>query len=72
MTKCINVVFPLLKGEMAKRGISVRDLAKVLDTSEDSVRRRLRGEVEFDLKEIIKLLEYFGRTFEQLFGKEAA
>ena len=72
MTKCINVVFPLLKGEMAKRGISVRDLAKVLDTSEDSVRRRLRGEVEFDLKEIIKLLEYFERTFEQLFGKEAA
>ena len=70
MAKCIKVKFPSLKGEMAKRGISVSDLAEVLDSSEDSVRRRLRGDVEFDLTEIIKILDYFQSTFEELFGEE--
>ena len=46
-----TVLFPGLRGEMAKKGVSVRDLAEVLDTSEDSIYRRLNGIVEFDLYE---------------------
>ena len=62
-----EVIFPLIKGEMAKRGVKVCDLAEVLDESEDSVRRRLRGEVEFDLREIVIMMRYFQRTFDELF-----
>ena len=69
MAKSLQVTFPLLKGEMAKRGVNVRKLAKILDTSEDSVRRRLRGDIEFDLKEILKILKYFQCKFEDLFGE---
>ena len=66
-----TVLFPGLLGEMAKRGITKKDLAKILDTSEDSVYRRLNGVVEFDLSEIVKILAYFKCSFEELFGDAA-
>jgi hypothetical protein len=63
-----QVIYPLLKGEMAKQGIKISDLVPVLDVSDDSIRRRLRGEVEFDLTEIVKLMRFFKCSFNELFG----
>jgi hypothetical protein len=63
-----QVIYPLLKGEMAKQGIKISDLVPVLDVSDDSIRRRLRGEVEFDLTEIVKLMKFFKCSFNELFG----
>lgn len=71
MVKKQTVLFPGLLGEMAKKGITRRDLAKILNTSEDSIYRRLNGIVEFDLSEIIKILDYFKCTFEEIFGEAA-
>jgi DNA-binding Xre family transcriptional regulator len=65
MTKTVK--YPSLKGEMAKRGVKPGDLAELLEMSEDSVRRRLRGEVEFDLTEIVKIMKFFGCKFSELF-----
>ena len=67
-----TVLFPGLRGEMAKKGVSVRGLAEVLDTSEDSIYRRLKGIVEFDLSEIVKILAFFNCSFEKLFGEDEA
>ena len=67
-----TVLFPGLRGEMAKKGVSVRDLAEVLDTSDDSIYRRLNGIVEFDLSEIVKILAFFNCSFEKLFGEDEA
>ena len=65
MTKTVK--YPSLKGEMAKRGVKPGDLAELLEMSEESVRRRLRGEVEFDLTEIVKIMKFFGCKFSELF-----
>jgi DNA-binding XRE family transcriptional regulator len=70
MAKPLTVIYPKLKAKMAYNGHSTETLAKVLEISEDSMRRRLRGEVDFGLAEIIELMKYYHCEFEDLFGKE--
>lgn len=72
MAKPLVIMFPKLKAKMAYNGTTTAELAEVLEISEDSVRRRLRGEVEFELPEVIKLMKFFKCSFEDLFGNEAA
>lgn len=72
MAKTLEIMFPKLKAKMAYNGTTTAELADVLKISEDSVRRRLRGAVEFELPEVIKLMKFFRCSFEDLFGHEAA
>ncbi|EDS08269.1 hypothetical protein CLOSCI_00580 [[Clostridium] scindens ATCC 35704] len=72
MAKPLVNVFPKLKAKMAYNGNTTTDLAEVLEISEDSVRRRLRGDVEFELPEIVKLMKFYKCTFEEIFGEKAA
>lgn len=72
MAKPLVNIFSKLRAKMAFENHSTTELAEVLEISEDSVRRRLRGEVEFELSEIVKLLKFYNCTFEDLFGDEAA
>lgn len=59
---------PGLRAEMARFGDNAETLSKVLNISVDSVRRRLRGEYEFDINEIRILMNRYGKTFEELFS----
>lgn len=68
MAKSLVVVFPKLEAKRAYNGHTTKTYAELLEISEDSVRRRLRGEVEFELSEIIKLMIFYHCTFEELFG----
>lgn len=72
MAKPLAVVYPKLRSVMALNGHATEDIAKVLNMSHDSARRRLRGSVEFELSEIIMLLDFYKCSFEDLFGKIAA
>ncbi|WP_279003272.1 helix-turn-helix domain-containing protein [[Clostridium] scindens] len=72
MAKPLVNIFPKLRAKMAYAGTTTADLAGVLEISEDSVRRRLRGEVEFELPEIVKLMKFYKCTFEEIFGENAA
>ena len=67
MAKPLIVTFPKLKAKMAFNGTTVKDLSGVLDISEDSVRRRLRGGVEFTESEIVALIMFYRCPFEELF-----
>lgn len=69
MAKTLYVAYPKLEAKRAYYGHTTKIYAELLGVSEDSVRRRLRGEVEFELSEIIKLMNFYGCTFEELFGK---
>ena len=71
MAKPINVCFPKLKARMALNAHTTSTLAKVLDIPVTGVRRRLSGNVEFDLSEIEKLINFYHCKFEDLFGKIA-
>lgn len=68
MAKTLIVVYPELEAKRGYHGHTTKTYAELLDISEDSVRRRLRGEVEFELSEIIKLMTLYHCTFEDLFG----
>ncbi|MBQ6994993.1 MAG: helix-turn-helix transcriptional regulator [Lachnospiraceae bacterium] len=70
MAKQLIVVFPRLEAKRAFNGHTTSTFAELLGISEDSVRRRLRGEVEFELPEILKLMSFYNCTFEELFGRE--
>jgi hypothetical protein len=72
MAKPLVIIFPKLRAKMAYNGTTTADIARALEISEDSVRRRLRGEVEFELPEIVKLMKFYKCSFEDLFGNEAA
>lgn len=68
MAKKLIVVYPELEAKRAYNGHTVKTYAEILDMSEDSVRRRLRGEVEFELGDIKKLMNLYHCSFEELFG----
>lgn len=70
MSKTLIVMYPRLEARRAYNGHTAKTYAEILDMSEDSVRRRLRGEVEFELSEIIKLMDFYHCTFEDLFGND--
>ncbi|EET62377.1 hypothetical protein BRYFOR_05412 [Marvinbryantia formatexigens DSM 14469] len=68
MARTQTNIFPMLRVKMAFFNINTSELAEILQMSEDSTRRRLRGEVQFELSEIVKLMKFFSCTFEELFG----
>lgn len=70
--KKLVVIYPKLEAKRAYCGDTTHDIAAVLGVSDDSVRRRLRGEVEFDLSDIEKLMNHYESTFEELFGRDNA
>lgn len=56
-----------LKAERALLGLTQTDVAKQLGISLTSYASKERGEKEFTLSEIKKLLELFNKKFEELF-----
>lgn len=69
--KWFKTVYPNLRGEAAKRNLSVCDLAKVLGLSVPQMRRRLlnraHGGVDLTAYECHVLCEFFDKPFEWLF-----
>lgn len=68
--KKLVVIYPKLEAKRAYHGETAHDIATLLGVSDDSARRRLRGEVEFDLSDIEKLMKHYESTFEELFGSD--
>ena len=68
--KKLIVIYPRLEAKRAYHGETAHDIAVLLGISDDSARRRLRGEIEFDLTEIVKLMDHYNCSFEDLFGTD--
>ena len=67
MAKMLQNIYPGLRAEMSRHGDDAETLAKFMNISADSVRRRLRGEVQFDISEAMALMKRYGKSFEELF-----
>lgn len=74
--KCLN-----LKGEMAKRGITIEEISKELGIHRNSVSNKLNGDSSFTIEEAFKIQDkYFpdlelkylfkAEPFEELFQKD--
>lgn len=70
MAKTLVNIYPGLRASMSYNGDDTETLSKLLNISNDTVRRRLRGEREFDIGEILILTHRYGKTFEELFGSQ--
>lgn len=70
MAKPLINIFPKLRGKMAEHKDNVNDLVDCLGISDDSVRRRLKGEKDFELSEIIILADRYGTSIDELFESE--
>lgn len=70
MAKTLVNIYPGLRASMSYNGDDTETLSKLLNISGDTTRRRLRGEHEFDISEILILTRRYGKTFEELFGRQ--
>lgn len=68
MAKILRNIYPGLRAKMSYAGESTEELAKILNTSSDSVRKRLRGQYFFDLDQIKKLTDHYNCSFDDLFA----
>lgn len=69
MAKALKNIYPGLRAKMSYANEDVRDLANLLEKSDDSVRRRISGRADFELTEIKRLIEHYDSSFEELFEK---
>lgn len=60
--------FPKLEGLLASRGISYPVIAEEIGMNDQAFRRRMIGEVNFDLEEIFKLCFALNCEFSDIFG----
>ena len=63
-------IFPILRAKMAENNDDVMDLSTVLMLSDDSVRRRLRGDKEFELAELKILSVRYDMGIDELFAED--
>lgn len=70
MAKPLVNIFPKLRGKMAEHKDDVNDLVECLQISDDSIRRRLKGEKDFELTELLVLADRYQTSIDELFQKE--
>ena len=60
-----------LKGEMAKRNVSIEDISKLLDLHRNSVANKINGKSSFSIGEAFKVHDAFFKDedMEYLFSK---
>ena len=65
-------MYPILRGEMAKRGINLLNLSDMTGIRYQTLTLKVRGESELSLKEANKIKEVLGTamTLEELFSTE--
>lgn len=71
MAKPLMNIFPKLRGKMAEQNDDVNDLCEILEISDDSLRRSLKGERDFRLTELSILADRYNSTIDELFVRDA-
>lgn len=71
MAKPLMNIFPKLRGKMAEQNDDVNDLCEILEISDDSLRRSLKGERDFRLTELSILADRYNSTIDELFVTDA-
>ena len=60
-------MYPNLRAEIARRNMSLEQVAAIIDRTMPSTSRKLSGKNDFTLKECKKLSVVFGLPIEELF-----
>jgi len=65
-----KIMYPDIRGEMARHGETNNDLGKLLGVTSGSISRRLSGEIEWSISEIELLCKHYNKNYYELFTKE--
>lgn len=63
------VLFPEIAAEMARRGETHEDLAKLLELDRTQVTRKLKGEIEWSIGDIEVMVLHYDSDFHTLFRR---
>jgi hypothetical protein len=63
----MNVNYPNLKAEMARKGDTLNTLSELLELSTGQISKRMNNQIEWSISEIKILCERYNKTFEELF-----
>ena len=66
-----NVKFPELAAEMARRGDTQKDVAKLLEITNCAVWRRMAVKTEWKIGEIDKICKHYDKDYYELFKRES-
>lgn len=61
------IKYPNLVAEMARKGDTQLVLAKLLNLTQASISRKLKGETAWSLEEVEKICEYYNKNYYELF-----
>ena len=64
-----KILYPGLASEMAKRGITQDELAKVIGLTQSQISLRLNDITKWSIDEIEKICDYLGKSYNELFKK---
>lgn len=64
----ITTIYPVLQEALYRRGIVQREFAALIGTSYKTTRFKMQGINDFTLREIRKILEITGLTFDEAFS----
>lgn len=59
--------YPNLLAEMARRGETQKSLAEILGLSVNCISQKMNGKTEWNIGEIEKLCEHYGKDYYELF-----
>ena len=62
-----KIKYPGLVAEMARRGITQKDIGKIIGVPHGCISRRMNGEIEWSISEIETLCDYFQKDYYELF-----
>ena len=67
-----KIIYPNLRAEMARKNVSVQDIAKAIQTGRDTAGAKLAGKRPLHFDEVIAIADSFfpGEDVRQLFKKE--
>jgi len=63
-------LFPTLMMEIGKNGDTIKSLAKKINITPVTLARRLNGSRPFELPEVVKIIELYQKSFDELFLKD--
>ena len=67
MAKAKTIKYPELASELARRGLTQKELAQYLGVNQGTISKKMAGKTEWTIGEIDTICDYFGKDYYQLF-----
>lgn len=67
MARQKEIKYPEILSELARRGLTQRELAEILKVNQGTISKKMRGKTEWTIGEVETICDYFNKDYYQLF-----